>query len=123
METSAATSRVARLYQVLAYVKTFPVPLRTIAIVSGMAEDEIRQTIASTLFTVIDDQIQPLTEIKRLEQLTASEADFLYQTNGLAFYCKDGRPFWMQIEGYADDALYNSVELLAWRLGEARRRI
>lgn len=112
-------SGVARIYETLAHVKVFPIPLRTVAIVSGISEDVIREIIASSIFIIIDDQIQPHADSDRLKHLSIGDADFLYRSSGLATYCKDGRPYWMQVDGYADVSLSYSVNLLAWRMGEA----
>jgi hypothetical protein len=99
MNQTLPISGVARLYEVLAHVKSFPVPIRPIAVMSGVDEADIQELIAPSLYTVIDGYIQHKNALKHLEKLTVGDADFLNRSSGLAVYCKDGCPVWL----HADD--------------------
>ncbi|KFN07247.1 MULTISPECIES: hypothetical protein [Paenibacillus] len=118
MNNALPISRVARLYEVLAHIKSFPTPIKPVAIMAGIDEDDIRDLIAPSLYTVIDDHIQHINAMKHLESVTIVDADFLYRTNGVASYVKDGRPAWLFVDGYEDRSNLR-LDMLAWWLGAA----
>lgn len=99
------TSGMARLFEFLACVKHFPVPLRFASICSGIGEGEARRALEHSPFTVIDDQIVPQDELDRIGRMTVIEADELYRKSGISIYCKAGRPIWCnrETEGITDD--------------------
>ncbi|MDU5947303.1 MAG: hypothetical protein E7L01_09675 [Paenibacillus macerans] len=96
-------SSIARMYEVLAHIKSFPAPIRPVAIMSGMKEEDIRDLITPSLYTIIDGYIQHTNALKYLESLTVGDADFLNCNSGLAVYCKDGRPVWLHVDADPDD--------------------
>ena len=54
-ETQPVTG-IARLYEFLAHVKTFPAPLRVAAVVSGIGDQDVKRILDhSPLFTVLAD--------------------------------------------------------------------
>lgn len=116
MNNALSISRVARLYEVLTHVKSFPTQIKPVAIIAGIEEEEIRNLLAPSLYIVIDDHIQHINAIKNLECVTIGDADFLYLTNGVATYVKDGRPAWLHVDSY-EDGPCNSVDWQVLRLG------
>ena len=88
------TSGIARLYEILAHVKNFPLPLRFAAISSGIGEDEARRALESSPFVIVDDQIVPLDELEHMGQMTIQKVNEQYRQLAVATYCKAGRPVW-----------------------------
>lgn len=118
MNNALPTSGVARLYEVLAHVRSFPTPIRPVAIMAGISEDDLRELIAPSLYAVIDEQIQHVNAMKHLECVSIGDMDHMYRTNGVAAYVKDGRIAWLHVDGY-EDSPPHALDWQVWQLSFA----
>jgi len=57
-------SGIARLYEYLAHVRTFPTPVRVAALVSGIPDKDVKRVLeGSPYFTILDDDSITLGDI------------------------------------------------------------
>jgi len=91
-------SGLARLYDVLACIRVYPIPLTFVCIVAGLSEQDALNSLTSSPYVVIDGQVLPRQTQDWTGQTTIGDAAQLYQDGEIATYCVAGVAAWQFVD-------------------------